>query len=382
VPYLNLPLEANPFLGYRAVRFYEEQHALVATQLRAILRAAALGNVQLMVPMVSCVEEVRLVKSMIARAKAVLDEAGTPHGEVELGIMVEVPSVAFSIPQLSEEVSFFSIGTNDLTQYTLAVDRGNRKVARLYNNLHPAFLAMLKKVVDDAHTCGRWVGMCGEMGGIERFAPVLVGLGLDEISTAGPNVPAMKAAVAGCDSKACRTLIESAVTQSTIADVEGLLSDYAASGQQAGTLDEAITNLSSDARSREEAIKEMVDSLFLAGRATNPDTVEEAIWLREDVFSTGIGHGFAIPHCKSPDITVNSVGVLRLKKPIDWQKTLDDQPVRILLMLAIRESDGADEHLKIFAKLARKIMHEEFRERLLTESDPAALVQYIEGEIQ
>ena len=100
------------------------------------------------------------------------------------------------------------------------------------------------------------------------------------------------------------------------------------------------------------------------------------------MFSTGIGHGFAIPHCKSPDITANSVGVLRLKEPIDWKKTLDDEPVRILLMLAIRESNNADEHLKIFAKLARKIMHEDFRARLLTEQDPAALVAYIEESIK
>lgn len=381
VPYLKLPHEENPFLGYRAIRFYTEFSGLLKSQLRAILRAAALGNVHVMFPMVSCVEEVRAAKSLLADAKAELVAAGAKHRDVKVGIMVEVPSVAFIIPQLSAEVSFFSIGTNDLTQYTLAVDRGNRKVAGLYSNLHPAFLATLKKIVDDAHTQRRWVGMCGEMGGMERFAPLLVGLGLDEISMGGPGVPAMKAAVAACDSADCVKLVEKCVAQSTVKEVEGVLGDFAASAREAGIVGEDITILTSSAQSREEAIKELVDCLYLAGRVSNPDTVEEAIWLREDVFSTGIGHGFAIPHCKSPDVTANSVGVLRLKDPIDWKKTLDDEPVRILLMLAIRESDHADEHLKIFAKLARKIMHEEFRQRLLSEEDPAALVAFIEESI-
>ncbi|HEY3265765.1 MAG TPA: phosphoenolpyruvate--protein phosphotransferase [Armatimonadota bacterium] len=377
VPYLDLPTEANPFLGYRAVRFYGEHEALVRTQLRAILRAAALGPVRVMVPMVSCVEEVRQMKAMAASVADELAAKDVPAGAVELGIMVEVPSTAMVIDQLALECEFFSIGTNDLAQYLLAVDRGNGKVGRLYNCLQPALLRLLKKIVDDAHAAGRWVGMCGEMAGNERLAPLLVGLGLDELSMAGPSVPAMKAAVARLNDAECVALLADCMRQPTLADVDGVLTAFTPEGETPSVLDSAITNLSSEALSREEAIKELVDLLALGGRVSNADGVEDAVWAREDVYSTGVGYGFAIPHCKTPHVSANSIGILKLNHSIEW-KTLDGEPVRIVLMLAIRESAQGEEHLRIFAKLARKIMHEDFRERLLSEKDPDALIQYIE----
>lgn len=381
VPYLRLPDEPNPFLGYRAVRFYPEHEDLVISQVRAILRAAALGPVRVMVPMVSCLEEIRAMHSLVALVEADLRASGVEHGQVEVGIMVEVPSAALMIAQLSEEADFFSIGTNDLAQYLMAVDRGNRKVGRLAGLLHPALLRLLMKIVDDAHAAGRWVGMCGEMAGMERMAPVLVGLGLDELSMAGPGVPGMKAAIGRWRTNECRAMVAAAAAQPTVADSEALVSSFSPEGQKFSELDEAITNLKSDAGSRDEAIKELVDLLSLSGRVSDPDMVEEAVWRREDVYATGVGYGFAIPHCKAKDVLVNSIGFLKLNKPIVWNPQ-DDEPVSIVLLLAIRESEYGEAHLRIFAKLARKIMHDEFRERLLAEDDATKLVEFIQNEIQ
>ncbi|HEY3414176.1 MAG TPA: phosphoenolpyruvate--protein phosphotransferase [Armatimonadota bacterium] len=381
VPYLSLPEEPNPFLGYRAVRFYPDHEDLLATQLRAILRAAALGPVRVMAPMISCVEEVRYVRALVGRVAEGLVAAGQAHGAVEIGIMIEVPSAAMIVDALAVEAEFFSIGTNDLAQYLMAVDRGNRKIGKLAGMLHPALLRTLTKIVDDAHAAGRWVGMCGEMAGVERLAPVLVGLGLDELSMAGPNVTAMKAALGKWRTDECRAMLEAASKAPTATDADAIVTAFSPAGEKPGVLDAAIVNLESEARSRDEAIKELVDLLSLDGRIGDPNLVEEAIWRREDEYSTGVGYGFAIPHCKSKDVTVNSIGFLKLNEPIEWQ-TLDDEPVRVVLMLAIREADHGTEHLRIFAQLARKIMDDDFRERLLTENDTVELVRFIQSEIE
>jgi fructose-specific PTS system IIA-like component len=214
------------------------------------------------------------------------------------------------------------------------------------------------------------------MGGREEMAPLLVGLGLDEISVAGPMVPAMKAAIGRTDSVAGREVLDLACRQMDRAEVSRVLAEAAADQVSLPILDIKIAALDSDASSRAEVIKEMVDRLYLAGRVSDPDTVEEAIWLREDVYSTGVGYGFAIPHCKSSAVLANSVGILRLKNPVEW-KTLDGEPVHMAVMLAIREADQDDTHLRIFARLARKIMHEDFRERLMSEEKVEPLMEYL-----
>lgn len=379
--YLNLPAEENPFLGYRAIRFYRDFPDLVRVQLRAILRAAALGTVWVMFPMVATVEEARAAREMLDAARESLEADGVAHGPVELGVMIEVPSAALTVDLLAQEVSFFSIGTNDLTQYTLAVDRGNKRVAPLYSSLHPAFLRLLRQIADTAHASGRWVGLCGEMGGQESLVPLLAGLGLEEVSVSSPAIPAIKHAVRRVDAAACRTLLDDAASRPDRAAVEAALADFAAASASVPVLGAEITDLNSEAASRTEVIKEMVDSLYLAGRVSNPNTVEEAVWLREDVYSTGVGFGFAIPHCKSPDVVANSVAIRRLKTPVAWN-SLDGEPVRIALMLAIRESDHAEEHLRIFARLARKIMHEDFRERLLAEESVEDLLAFVADAIE
>ncbi len=198
LPYLAPVTEENPFLGWRGIRFCLETPHIFKPHLRAILRATPGHNIKVMFPMVSTLAELRAAKAMLAEVQADLKQAGIPFAEdMAVGIMVEVPAAVTIADQLAREVDFFSIGTNDLTQYVMAADRGNARVAALANALHPAVLRLIKQTAEAAHAAGIWVGMCGELAGNALAAPVLVGLGLDELSMAAPAIPAVKAAVRG-----------------------------------------------------------------------------------------------------------------------------------------------------------------------------------------
>ena len=403
LPYLSLPPEANPFLGYRGVRIYREYQELITTQLRAILRASALGALRVMVPMVCSVEEVRWVKKRIAEVQAELKGDGVAFDPaMPLGIMVEVPSVAFVLDQICVEVDFFSIGTNDLLQYFLAVDRDNDKVAGLYSARHPAFLRLLARIVEDVRRHSRWVGMCGEMARDVQNLPLLIGLGLDEISVAAPDVPALKAAVMQLSAAECRDVFATATACSDIAEVESVLATFhscaaaarslpkaslpkaslpEASLPEASLLELDLITVDSDSISREEVIKEIVDALHVTDRTYDAAIVEEAVWAREEVHSTGLGHGFAIPHCKTDAMASNSIGVVRLKQPIEWD-AVDDQPVECVILLAMRESDKDGTHMKVFSTLARKLMHEEFRAGMLAARDSNAVLTYLAEQLE
>src|ERR1700757_345798 len=194
--------ELNPFLGWRAIRFCLENQDMFKTQLRAILRASSVGNVKIMFPMISGLEELR-------RAKAVLDECRNEVGvkkssKMEVGAMIEIPSAAISADSLAREVDFFSIGTNDLIQYAIAVDRVNERIAHLYEPTHPAVLRLLKMVADAGHANDIWVGVCGEMAGDIALVPLLLGLGVDELSAAATLVPRVKRAVQSLSISECR----------------------------------------------------------------------------------------------------------------------------------------------------------------------------------
>ncbi len=189
IPYLSLPKEANPFLGYRAIRFCLDDQELFRTQLRAILRASHYGNVKIMYPMVSTREEIRQANELLEQAKAELLKAGTPFDQqLEVGIMIEIPAAALAADVLAAEVDFFSIGTNDLIQYTMACDRMNEKISYLYQPYHPSVLRLVRMAIEAAHKEKKWVGMCGEMAGDPIAIPILLGLGLDEFSMSASSI--------------------------------------------------------------------------------------------------------------------------------------------------------------------------------------------------
>jgi len=193
---LNIPKEENPFLGYRAIRICLAEKDIFKTQLRAILRASAFGNLRVMFPMISCIEELREAKAVLKEAMSELDERNIQYNkDIEVGIMIEVPSAALSADILAKEADFFSIGTNDLCQYTLAVDRMNEKITALYNPLNIGVLRLIKNVIDAAHERGIEVGMCGEMASNPEYAVLLIGLGLDELSMVPASIPYVKQAV-------------------------------------------------------------------------------------------------------------------------------------------------------------------------------------------
>jgi phosphoenolpyruvate-protein phosphotransferase (PTS system enzyme I) len=189
LPYLHLPKELNPFLGFRAIRLCLEEQDIFRTQLRALLRASNYGHLKIMFPMIATLDEFRSAKAMLEEEKQkLLSEGQTVAEQIEVGIMVEIPSTAVMADQFAKEVDFFSIGTNDLIQYTMAADRMNERVSYLYQPYNPAILRLVKMVIDAAHAEGKWAGMCGEMAGDETAIPVLLGLGLDEFSMSASSI--------------------------------------------------------------------------------------------------------------------------------------------------------------------------------------------------
>ncbi|WP_249670236.1 phosphoenolpyruvate--protein phosphotransferase [Bacillus altitudinis] len=189
LPYLQLPKEMNPFLGYRAIRLCLEEQEIFRTQLRALLRASTYGNLKIMFPMIATLSEFREAKAILLEEKEALVAAGTEVSDsIEIGMMVEIPSTAVIADQFAKEVDFFSIGTNDLIQYTMAADRMNERVSYLYQPYNPAILRLITLVIEAAHKEGKWVGMCGEMAGDEIAIPLLLGLGLDEFSMSATSI--------------------------------------------------------------------------------------------------------------------------------------------------------------------------------------------------
>ncbi|MFL1674181.1 phosphoenolpyruvate--protein phosphotransferase [Paenibacillus dendritiformis] len=194
--YLNLPEEDNPFLGYRAIRICLDQQELFKSQLRAILRASAHGPVAIMIPMISSVEEIIAAKAVLEQAKAELRDEGLPFDEkLPVGIMVEVPAAALIADRLAEEVDFFSIGTNDLVQYTLAVDRMNEQIAHMYDPFHPAVLRLIRHTIEAAQARGIGISVCGEMAGDTRAVPLWIALGVTKLSMSSRFIPRVKAAI-------------------------------------------------------------------------------------------------------------------------------------------------------------------------------------------
>jgi len=212
--------ELNPFLGWRAIRLCLENIDIFKTQLRAILRASAVGNIKIMFPMISGLEELRGAKAVLAECHEELRRSGVPlDEEIEVGAMIEIPSAALCANVLASEVDFFSIGTNDLIQYTLAVDRVNEKIAHLYEPTHPAILRLLRMIAEAAHAHHIWVGICGEMAGDVALVPLLLGLGMDELSAGATSVPRVKRAVQSLAIPECRELVEETLKLNTSSEI-------------------------------------------------------------------------------------------------------------------------------------------------------------------
>ncbi|MFZ5755043.1 MAG: phosphoenolpyruvate--protein phosphotransferase, partial [Bacillota bacterium] len=227
LPYLSLPKEMNPFLGYRAIRLSLDRKELLITQLRAILRASSYGKVKIMFPMISSLEEWRQAKAIFEEVKNQLAKEGILFdSSVEVGIMVEVPSTAILADQFAKEVDFFSIGTNDLVQYTLAVDRMNEKVGYLYDHFHPAVIRLVKQVIEASHQEGKWTGMCGGMVGDPLAAPLLIGLGLDEWSMVAGAIKKVKQIIIQSKREECEKLIEGILELGTTGEVRQRLEEF------------------------------------------------------------------------------------------------------------------------------------------------------------
>lgn len=224
LPYLALPREDNPFLGLRGIRVSLDRPEIFRTQLRAILQAAPIGNVHIMFPMVATLEELRAAKRILAEERQALGI----ELDVRVGVMIEIPSAAAQADLFAREADFFSIGTNDLTQYTLAMDRGHPKLARQADGLHPAVLRLISMAVQGAHAHGKWVGVCGGIASDPLAVPVLIGLGVDELSVAVPAIPAIKAQVSRLSFARCQTLAQDILQLGTAAEVRARLTAFTA----------------------------------------------------------------------------------------------------------------------------------------------------------
>jgi phosphotransferase system enzyme I (PtsI) len=224
LPYMDISKEDNPFLGYRAIRICLENDDIFKTQLRALLRASKYGNLKIMFPMISCIEELQAAK---AKLKVVVDELKRENiainEKIEVGMMVEIPAAAINADMFAKEVDFFSIGTNDLIQYSLAVDRGNQKIAHLYNQLHPAVLRLIQRIIAAAHQENIWVGICGEAAADPRLAPVFAAMGIDELSVNSKSILKIRWMINNSSCREMKKVVTQIMNMPTAGEIENYL---------------------------------------------------------------------------------------------------------------------------------------------------------------
>ena len=225
--YLKLEKEANPFLGYRAIRLCLDNLNIFKTQLRALLKASNYGNIAIMFPMISSIEELRDAKKILEECKKELDNENIPYKkDIKVGIMIEIPSAALVAQGLAQECDFFSIGTNDLIQYTVAVERGNEKISKLYTKFHPAVIKLVKESIEGAHDAGIFCGMCGEAASVELYIPLLIGLELDEFSMNANNILKSRKIISNLEKDECIELAKEVLRLTSAEDVEKVLKDF------------------------------------------------------------------------------------------------------------------------------------------------------------
>lgn len=373
VPFMPLPAEENPALGRRGIRIFKAFPDLFKNQLRAILRVAASGPVRLMFPMVTCVEEVQwLCEQVRSTSDELLQENHKCDAAIQVGIMVEVPSIVFVLEEVCPLVDFLSIGTNDLSQYLTAADRGHPEVAELANVIQPAFLRHLQQIAEVATRHNTPLSMCGDMASRYECLPILVGLGIRRLSVAGPEVSRLKAGIRSLSAGACRTVAGKALACATRAEVETLLKQSPAASGESQLLEPEFISIDVDCQSQAEVIAHLAGELFVHGRSEDPPALQQAIWGREAKSSTALGHGFAVPHCKSSAVLANSIAVARLRTPVPWTTT-EDLPVSFVILMAMQNDDTQNKHLRVFSSLARKLMQDEFRAALISAADARAV---------
>ncbi|MGF1725301.1 phosphoenolpyruvate--protein phosphotransferase [Photobacterium nomapromontoriensis] len=363
LPYLALPEEENPFLGYRAIRMYPQYQGLIETQLRAILRATEVGAIDIMIPMIACVEEVKWIHQLCQQCADQLTQEGHQMGTWRLGIMVEVPSALYLLEKVAGFIDFVSIGSNDLTQYFMACDRGNTHINALYDSLNPGFIAFLRDIAVTAKRAGLELGICGEMASDSRALPLLLAMGFDEISLSSPNIAMLRSQLSQLDSAACQTLLTDVIGQENAAQVRTKIDHFWQQQTRPEILDERLV-VYCDGRDKASVIKMLTDNLDVQGRVTRGDAVEQAIWDREAIFATSLGFAVAVPHCKSEHVLHNSISVAHLSEPIIWNSK-DNESVSTVIMLTISSHDKDGTHMQVFSKLARKLMHSDFRQALM-----------------
>ncbi|MGF1682252.1 phosphoenolpyruvate--protein phosphotransferase [Photobacterium minamisatsumaniensis] len=363
LPYLDLPQEENPFLGYRAIRMYPQHQAMIESQIRALLRATQTGAIDIMIPMVSCVEEVKWVHQLCHQCAKQLAAEGYQLGQWRLGIMVEVPSTLYMLEKISNWVDFVSIGSNDLTQYFMACDRGNKHIKSLYDSLNPSFITFLRDLAVTAKRAGLELGICGEMAGDIQALPLLLAMGFEEISVSSPNIALLRAHLSRLDSRDCEKLLTTVISKETACEVKACIDMFWQQQNQPDILDERLI-IQCSAKNKADVIKLLTDNLEVQGRVKRGDDAERAIWEREAIFATSLGFGVAVPHCKSEHVTHNSISVAHLAEPIVWNEKENEQ-VLTVIMLTISNNDNDGTHMNIFSKLARKLMHSDFRQQLM-----------------
>ena len=225
--YYKFDVEENPFLGWRAIRISLDLKDVFKTQLRALLRASAYGDIRIMYPMIISVEEFLAANEVLEECKQELRRDSVPfNNSIQTGVMIETPASVMCSDDLAKEVDFFSIGTNDLTQYLLAVDRGNQKIAKMYNSFHPAVLRAINKVIESGHKYGKIVGMCGEFASDEKALPVLLGMGLDEFSMTATEIASTRYNVRNLSYRECQKLASEVCIKGTISEVMELINNF------------------------------------------------------------------------------------------------------------------------------------------------------------
>ncbi len=365
-----------PSVEGRGIKFYVRFAEVFRTQVRALLRAAVLGQARIMIPMIRTLEEIQWVQSIFEQTKLELASHKLDHNAATpLGAMIETPAAADVMDKLAGVVDFFSIGTNDLTQYHLSLDRSQAQASPIPAGCHPSFIRLLARIVEQARAAGKWIGVCGEMAGEDLFVPLWLGLGVQEISVVPTAVGRLKTALAHQVRPPAAFVQDLAACCDAAAVADKLLSARKAS-HPLSIFDPEMVLTNVEAATREQALKILTDRLYVVGRTDNSGAVENALWQRETTYSTGLGFGFAVPHCECAALQADTIGVIKLARPIDWN-ALDGKPVDTVIFLG-RWRDNDNAHLRAFARLSRSLMQEDFRRQLRQEDDPGRIVNLLQ----